>query len=119
MTIPLPPSTNNLFVNKATGGRVKSKYYRDWHRKAGWALAAQRGKWPPVTGKWGLKIRLPHHYAPDIDNSAKAVIDLIVVMKLAPDDKELLELHITKDATGADCLVSAFSIAPLAKQEAA
>lgn len=42
--LPLPPSTNNLFVNVPGVGRRKSAAYKAWLKEAGGAILPQRAK---------------------------------------------------------------------------
>jgi|6_EtaG_2_1085325.scaffolds.fasta_scaffold13314_2 Holliday junction resolvase RusA-like endonuclease len=91
--LPLPPSTNNLFHNSGRGGRRKTKNYRQWIERAGWELARQHPL--PVTGSpVGVSIRLrrPNKQS-DLDNRAKAVLDLLVTHRLISDDRDVSELH--------------------------
>jgi crossover junction endodeoxyribonuclease RusA len=44
ITLPFPPSTNNLFINTSRG-RIRSSKYDEWATEAGWELKRQR---PPV-----------------------------------------------------------------------
>jgi Holliday junction resolvase RusA-like endonuclease len=41
VTLPFPPSTNNLFIN-TTRGRIRSSKYDQWATEAGWELMRQR-----------------------------------------------------------------------------
>jgi Holliday junction resolvase RusA-like endonuclease len=77
--LPLPPTTNNLFINSRGGGRVLSVRYRDWK-----PLAAARLKHlPPVTEYpvaityriiWGKGWRANW----DVSNREKAATDALV-----------------------------------------
>ncbi len=41
VTLPFPPSTNNLFINTSRG-RIRSSKYDQWATEAGWELLRQR-----------------------------------------------------------------------------
>lgn len=41
LTLPFPPSTNNLFINTSRG-RIRSSKYDQWATEAGWELQRQR-----------------------------------------------------------------------------
>lgn len=41
VTLPFPPSTNNLFINTSRG-RIRSSKYDEWATEAGWELTRQR-----------------------------------------------------------------------------
>jgi len=78
-TVPLPPSTNNLYVN-ARKGRVKSKHYADWGKYAAWklALAAQNQGWKCTTARVGviLEVQRPNGMR-DLDNTQKCIFDAL------------------------------------------
>jgi hypothetical protein len=65
-TLPSPPSTNNLFVNRKDGGRAKSAGYLKWIRHAGLMLLAQRIR--PIVGNYALSIRVASKRRADVDN---------------------------------------------------
>lgn len=74
--LPFPPSVNNLFAN-GSKGRFPTQQYRDWQQSAGWKILAERpGRLPgPV------KIILQYEEKNgrrDLDNLAKATLDLLV-----------------------------------------
>ena len=81
LTLPTPPSLNNLFANRR-GGRTKSRHYRDWERES-----VYLNHWPRLsenarnTIRWECAIvahQLPH--TRDVDNLAKAPVDLLCTM---------------------------------------
>ncbi len=41
ITLPFPPSSNNMFINTSRG-RIRSQKYADWATEAGWELTRQR-----------------------------------------------------------------------------
>lgn len=94
-TIPMPPSTNGLFIN-AGKRRVRSPEYRAWALKAGWAIKEQKIR-PLEPGHGDLDIDIligPRDPRSDIDNRCKAGIDLCVSMGLIQDDKYIKRLSI-------------------------
>lgn len=78
ITLPFPPSTNNMFIN-GSKGRFRSQKYDEWIKEAGWELARQRP--PKVAGP----VVLFFHFQDgrdkrkrDITNLIKAPEDLLV-----------------------------------------
>lgn len=109
VTLPLPPSANNLF--KAVGrGRAKTQEYKDWIEFAGWALMRERPS--PVDERYALLLALPQAMRGDLDNRLKAVGDLLVSHKLTPDDRhaDLVMAHRSKAVSGAACIVTVVPI---------
>lgn len=84
--LPIPPSTNNLFVNIRSGGRTQSKAYRKWRKEAGWALKEQ--KIIPVSAPYYLDITVERKGGRDISNCIKAIEDLLVTHQVTPDDSQ-------------------------------
>lgn len=101
LRLPVPPSTNNLFVNLTRGGRAASKRYTQWQTDAGWAL-----KQRPVTSFGGMlvevKIWVPRNNRRDVDNFAKGILDLLTKHRVYNDDRQVqrlvIERHDDKDA---------------------
>lgn len=90
-TLPLPPSTNNLFRNVNGKGRVKTDDYKAWQEAAGWALKAQRPT--PIAGPVSISISIYRaSKASDLDNRIKAVLDLIVEHSVIDDDRNVQEI---------------------------
>lgn len=83
--LPLPPSTNNLYVNVPGKGRAKSAAYRKWLKAAGGVLASFSGVHVPspvavhilVHGKCDRR---------DGDNFFKATLDAVKAAGLIEDD---------------------------------
>lgn len=82
--LPLPPSVNNLYFNSPRGGRVKTERYRKWIEAARWALLAQRAR--PIAGQVRLDILVSEKSRADLENHAKATIDLFVSHGVLQDD---------------------------------
>jgi Holliday junction resolvase RusA-like endonuclease len=95
-----PFSTNAMYRSFGRSGKgvttIKSKAYRDWQAQALGLLATQ--KWAPVTGAFGLQIKLPAKTRIDIDNSAKSFLDVLrkagVIVDDAPKYMRRLEIII-------------------------
>jgi Holliday junction resolvase RusA-like endonuclease len=93
LVLPIPPSTNNLYLN-ARRGRVIAPDYRQWKATAGKALTA--AKVAPVHGNVDVSIQVPRNNRRDVDNYAKAVLDLLVSHRVIDDDRHIQALHIAK-----------------------
>jgi Holliday junction resolvase RusA-like endonuclease len=91
INLPVPPSTNNLFINVASRGRVKSKEYKAWITEAGLMLNVQRPK--PIRGKVAIDIKVPVNNRRDLSNHLKAIEDLLVGMSLIDDDRHIVDIH--------------------------
>lgn len=86
ITLPFPPSLNNLFANVAKRGRVRSERYRQWANAAGWELKSAKPQ--KVSGPVALTILLgkPDRRKRDLDGLSKAPIDLLVEYQVIEDD---------------------------------
>jgi Holliday junction resolvase RusA-like endonuclease len=83
--LPWPPSQNTIWRN-FKGRTIKSQQYRDWLNTAGWQLQAQRPA--KHSGPVSVEIVLgpPSNRRRDLDNHAKAVLDLLVTHRVISDD---------------------------------
>ncbi|MCM8734606.1 RusA family crossover junction endodeoxyribonuclease [Azospirillum sp. A1-3] len=90
LTMPAPPSVNNLFKNLGRRGRAPTPAYEDWKRVAGWQVKAQRPQ--PISGPIAVTIVHGKRRA-DLDNLNKAPLDLLVSLGLIDDDAFVRELH--------------------------
>ena len=85
ISIPTPPSVNNLFANSKRGGRHKTRAYRAWTQEAGWIAKGQKPE--PVLGEYTYCLTLPKiPSSSDPDNRVKAALDLLVSLKLVEGD---------------------------------
>ena len=105
INLPMPPSTNNLFIN-VTKGRIPSARYADWRQEAGWSLKAQRPR--SIKGPVILKYLFQEgqdRRKRDIGNLEKAPTDLIVEHKVIESDDNTIVRAIalgwSKAVTGA------------------
>ena len=85
IALPFPPSLNGLFKNRRKG-RAKTPRYEDWIIDAGWELLQQHPlkHTDPVTIH--ILVCPPSKRLFDLDNYAKAPLDLLVKHKIIPDD---------------------------------
>jgi crossover junction endodeoxyribonuclease RusA len=95
LKLPMPPSTNNLFVNKGRG-RVRSDVYEAWIKEAGYRLNAQRPR--PVMGRVSLLIEVSDAESTDtwdVANREKAAVDLLVKHRIISGDSKRFVREIT------------------------
>lgn len=93
ITLPIPPSSNNMFINIPKRGRVKSGKYKAWTIAAGLLLNSQHPA--PVRGPVSIAIKVKRPTAnSDVDNRSKAVIDLLVQQNIIDDDRNVERVSI-------------------------
>ena len=83
--LPVPPAANNLFFNAQGGGRSRSARYRAWRAAAGWQARLQN----PVRVRGPVAISIVVEEGAsraDLDNLAKAPIDLLCDLQLIEGD---------------------------------
>ena len=78
LTLPMPPSTNNMFIN-GSKGRFRSQKYDEWILEAGWELKRQRPSQclGPVSLTFEFQ-EVEGKRKRDISNLIKAPEDLLV-----------------------------------------
>ncbi len=85
LTVPVPPSVNELFRNVPGKGRVKTQVYKDWRAHALTAIRLQKVR--PVPGYIFVIINVEMvGDRADLDNRAKAIFDAVVEAKIITDD---------------------------------
>jgi len=93
-----PPISTNALTRSVSKGRfvtsITSAEYRKWKIAASEMLELQRPGYVP--GAYGLRIAVPKKCRVDLDNTAKALIDLLHQHKLVDGDgpKHLQRLEI-------------------------
>lgn len=106
LTLPLPPSANNLFANAKKGhGRYITPAYKAWREEAGWSLQTQRpGK---IVGPFDLHIVLPKMpKGSDASNRLKPLEDLLVAHGVTDDDQHCRKIYIGRDDTASSVVVT-------------
>lgn len=103
--IPIPPPLAACFTNVPKRGRVTTERYRVWKNAAGWAVKAAKQK--PITGPVTVTYAIKPRKGSDIDNRAKAVLDLLTEHKLIEDDSypTVREVIGRWDESQKECLV--------------
>ena len=101
---------NNSFRN-VENRRARSVQYIRWIDEAGWIVNTQRAK-PLPPGKWGVLIYVPDDMCGDIDNRVKPILDLMVKLGLASDDRNVSMLTIMRLSAieSGFCFVKAFAL---------
>lgn len=109
IALPFPPSTNGLFADGKKSRRL-SKEYDAWRHAAGWDI--QIAKPGSLNGKVRVDIKLEDGRKQDLDNSAKALIDLLVTHGVIQGDspKYVRDLRLRFDASVSGALVEVFPI---------
>ena len=107
-TLPFPPSVNNLFLNVARGGRVKSPRYRQWekdadaHKPAG--IVKLQGDVIAV-----YTFGRPDKRRRDISNLEKAVGDTLVRWQALEDDSQIVDIRLRwgtpEDVKSGECRI--------------
>lgn len=95
-TVPLPPSTNNLYFTRKKGGRAKSCQYKSWLIEAGWKLKEQ-GLLSTATAQFGVNLlyEIDKRSRCDLGNHEKPLTDLLVKMGVLKDDSQQYVNEIT------------------------
>jgi Holliday junction resolvase RusA-like endonuclease len=97
-SIPVPPSTNNLYVPRRDGkGRAKTSAYAAWQREAGQLVTLQCQRRTQPLKHVRVEIGAPFSYRRDIDN-VKPVLDLLTWMGVIVDDRWVDELEVKRIA---------------------
>jgi crossover junction endodeoxyribonuclease RusA len=85
LLLPVPVSVNAIYERHPGGGVRLSKAYSAWLSEAGWRLNVQRpGR---VSGRYQLTLRMPEESGLDLDNSIKAVSDLMQLHGVVRNDR--------------------------------
>jgi Holliday junction resolvase RusA-like endonuclease len=98
VAVPMPPSTNTLFINIPGRGRVKNGKYRTWQLEA---IPILRTSLTPIQGavKMHYHLSLGTSFRGDISNRIKALEDAVVEAGIIEGDthKIVSEILITRD----------------------
>lgn len=111
-TLPVPPSTNNLFATGNGGSRFPTLKYWNWQHEADMEILAQRSGQPKIVGPVHISITVPFSGGKsDLDNRIKAVNDALVRMGIIEDDNDAVVAQITVRA--AQCAKCTVEVLPL------
>lgn len=86
VVLPLPPSTNTMYVNVPGRGRVPSKKYREWKKQAAQSLKRMPKVLVPVEVRIIIRPGKFWRRNSDIANREKAVTDALVTAGIIPQD---------------------------------
>lgn len=101
LTIPYetPSKKNSRIVSRKTGRSFPSKAYGQWHIKAVLWLRTHYTLSPLGEGPFMVQMEFRHGtlQRSDADNKASSILDLLVDMKILPDDswKVVRSLYVT------------------------
>lgn len=100
LTLPFPPTLNNLFRNVPMRGRVPTKKYEQWQKLAMGELMVQKAR--PVFGpvRVSMSFVRPDKRKRDLDNLMKAPLDILVKAGVIQDDSLITEIAIRWSAPG-------------------
>lgn len=108
ISLPFPPTTNNLYLNAKGKGRIPTPRYSAWRTQALWEIRIQRAK--PVTGPVHVHIRLvaPDKRRRDADNTFKAVLDALATGNVIEDDSSAYVRRLSTEwaEAGEPCIVT-------------
>lgn len=89
ITLPLCPTSNNLYATGVAKRRFRTREYDAWIMEAGWALATHRV--PKQVGKVSIMIEVrepPTARREDVESRCKAGVDILVRHGIIPDDSQ-------------------------------
>lgn len=116
LRLPLPPSTNALYRNVRGIGRVKTGKYKSWRRVAeGYAWRQKPvGGFPRFEGDFEVIILIPAKTRGDVDNRAKATLDILTAWQMISDDRHAQAVTIRRvlDMPADECRVTVRSVLP-------
>lgn len=122
LRLPLPPSTNALYRNVRGIGRVKAVGYKRWLVAAGAYGIVQKppGGFPHFAHDFEVVILVPAKTRGDVDNRAKAAIDLCTAWQIISDDRHAQAVTIRRvlDMPADECRVTVRSVLPDAVEAA-
>lgn len=93
LTIPYPPQTNHL-MTVVRGRKIKSRKYREWLDLVCPIIAHQMRDQKPIEGPFhiSLEVDRPDRRRRDLDNTAKAQLDALVISGAIRDDSDSLSI---------------------------
>jgi len=89
ITLPFPPTVNNLFSQTVRGRRFPSKQYKRWRDAAYWIIASAKNKTLGPPYRVAVSLERPDRRPRDADNYLKAILDALVHMRVIVDDSRI------------------------------
>jgi len=92
LSIPMPPSMNNLWINLKGGGRARSEGYKAWVVEACWAIKLA------APCKFAGSVRIDMRFertnmVSDLDNRIKPILDALQKMEVVENDRQVIDLR--------------------------
>ena len=88
----VPVSVNQMYRNLKGRGRVKSQRYNTWRNAVEWQVKAQQPELVEGNVEVSIFCRKPDRRRRDIDNTIKAVLDMLVNLHLIEDDSKVAKV---------------------------
>lgn len=113
LRLPLPPSTNALYRNVRGVGRVKTAKYKAWRKVAiGYTAITQIGVLPRFERDFEVVVLIPAKTRGDVDNRAKATLDILKTFGVISDDRHAQAVTIRRvlDMPADECRVTVRSV---------
>ncbi len=100
INMPLPPSVNALYRNVAGRGRVKTGAYKRWRDVAASYAWKQKpvGGFPRFDREFEIIILVPAKMQGDVDNRAKATLDVLKEWLIISDDRHAVAVTVRRSA---------------------
>lgn len=116
LRLPLPPSVNALYRNVRGVGRVRATGYRRWIISAGAYGITQKppGGFPHFARDFEVVVLIPAKTRGDVDNRAKATLDLLTAWQIISDDRHAQAVTIRRvlDMPSDECRVTVRPLLP-------
>lgn len=98
LTLPVPPTSNNLFPTSKSGRRFPSKAYKDWKTKAAIYFETQIQGFTQLTGRIDARYEFafPDKRRRDIANFEKGITDFLVSRGVMEDDSQIDRLELVR-----------------------
>ncbi len=96
LELPMPPSVNGMYRNVPGKGRVKTSAYLTWAKEAAVMVMIQlKPPRQPLTGDVKVIVEMQKpKVRSDIDNRAKALLDLFTSSRVWNDDSQVVDLRL-------------------------
>lgn len=99
LSLPYPPSANNMYPTGRNGRRFLSDNGKSYHAEVHARVIEQLRSYPRLAGRLAVTIALnpPDKRRRDIANCEKAINDALTKANVWLDDCQIDELHIIRD----------------------
>lgn len=95
-TLPAGPSTNNMYRSIGSGRVLKSREYRAWLAECNTRIQLETNQFMQLTGQVAVKVTVfpKDKRLRDIDNYAKACLDVLETSGIIANDKQVKQLEL-------------------------